>query len=157
MSFAKYIIAHRPAVARGGVLLLSMILLAAPAFAKEQLYSSLIEAANAAMTLLEAEIARDRALTGVVMTRPHLRATRDALAGGMAEKERVAKSLRKFLVPAVEAPLGVIEETMEAEKQVVEDQRASDRAQRVAYYLLKDNIGRKETALHQLKVFLGKP
>jgi len=144
-------------MARGGWLLLSVILLAAPALAKETLYSNLIEAANAAAALLETEIARDRALMEPAMTRPHLRATRDALASGMTEKERVAKSLRKFLVPAVEQPLAVIEETMEAERQVVEDQRNSDRVQRVAYHMLKDNIPRKETALHQLKVFLGKP
>lgn len=112
-------------------------------------------AVQAAVEMLEAEIERDRRLTDGPMNIIRLRQARRALAGAVAEKEKVAAGLEEFEDTVLERAIEAFSEILEQEKEIAASQGITQRYKRITYYTLRDNIPRKEFALTAFKKWLG--
>lgn len=127
-------------------------LLSAPAQAKE--YKGTL-AVQAAAETLESEIERDRRLTDGPMNIIRLRQTRQALAGAISNKEKIAAGLKEFEDTALKRAIEIFSEILEQEREIAAAQGITQRHKRITYYTLRDNIPRKESALTAFKKWLG--
>ncbi len=110
---------------------------------------------NSAVDILTMEIKRDRELIKPAMWGNQLRKVRKTLAKDLEFKEPVAQSLTKYQKPALNQAIKIFISTAEAERKITKGKTVSFRLRHQAYYTLRDNIPRKQTALRIFKNWLG--
>jgi len=110
---------------------------------------------NSAVDVLKMEIKRDRELIKPAMWGNQLRKVRRTLTKDLKEKEPLAENLTKYRRPALDQAIKIFKSTAEAERKLTEGKTVSFRLRHQAYYTLRDNIPRKETALRIFKNWLG--
>ena len=110
---------------------------------------------KAAVNILEKEIERDKTLIAPVMSGNQLRKVRAMLADGLKKKEPLAKSMGKHRRPAIDKAIKIFISTAEDERKITKGATVSHRLKRQAYYTIKNNIPRKETALLLFKNWNG--
>lgn len=110
---------------------------------------------TAAVKILKMEIERDKALIAPVMWASQLRKVKARLAVDLKDKELLAEKLGKHRRPAIDQAIQIFISTAEDERKITKGAAVYYRLRRLAYYTLKDNIPRKETALRIFKNWLG--
>jgi len=109
---------------------------------------------QAAVRLLERELARDNKIVEQVMNRANLKKTRGMMGPAALKKQKLINRLKRWNISALEHAIELMEETMETEKLIAEGVGATPRSKRQAYYAIKENIPKKEKAMHIFQAWL---
>ncbi|VAX21245.1 hypothetical protein MNBD_NITROSPINAE03-1241 [hydrothermal vent metagenome] len=110
---------------------------------------------KSAVDILTMEIKRDRELIKPAMWGNQLRKVRKTLVKDLEFKEPLAQNLAKYQKPALDQAIKIFISTAEAERKLTKGKTVSFRLRHQAYYTLRDNIPRKQTALRIFKNWLG--
>ncbi|VAX17865.1 hypothetical protein MNBD_NITROSPINAE04-2729 [hydrothermal vent metagenome] len=110
---------------------------------------------KSAADILTVEIKRDRELIKPAMWGNQLRKVRKRLVKDLKDKEPLGERLKKYKRPALDQAIKIFISTAEAERKLTKGKTVSFRLRHQAYYTLRDNIPRKETALNIFKNWLG--
>lgn len=104
--------------------------------------------------VLKKEIARDEVTASSSMTAGHLRQFREKMAVDVSRKESSLASIKRVKNPAIESAIQMVEETLNAETQIVADIRVNDVAQTRVLRALRDNLPKKKQALADFESWL---
>jgi hypothetical protein len=104
--------------------------------------------------ILTKEIARDEETVASSMTIPHLRQIREKLKGDLGWKEKALTAIKRVKYPAIESAIQTVEDTFNAENQIIADTRINEAVQIRAFRALRANLPRKRQALADMKSWL---
>lgn len=126
-----------------------------PAFAYAQGYDQAFAEGMLEITdVLEKEIVRDETSVSSNMTAGHLRQLREKLAADLGRKEKTLTAIKRVKYPAIESAIQAVEETFNAETQIVADFRVNDVVQTRVVRAIRDNLPKKKQALTDFKSWL---
>lgn len=111
---------------------------------------------EAAMSILKAEIGRDKEWATLAMSRGLLRKVRIRLEKDLKSKEPVAKRLAEQSSPEINQAIKVFLKTTQDERNIANGKKVSDRLRHQARYTLRDNIPKKEEAIRQFQTWIKK-
>ena len=132
-----------------------VFLLTIPSVVRAQGYDqAFAEGMLETVEMLGKEIARDEEIAASAMTIPHLRQMREKLKADLGRKEKTLTAIKMVKYPAIESAVQAVEDTFNAENQIIADTRINEAVQIRAFRALRANLPRKRQALADMKSWL---